>query len=575
VEKRVVNAAVRSILILMVWGWLFPPPPPAPPPVEPSRAEAVAVDEAAQALEAPPPETPVAGLAEQGASPVEADAVQTIDVATDLYEVVLTNHGARAVSWKLREYTSSDGAPLELLPRFSGAEPQTLAFALDEPQLERRLAEARYTVEREEVPAGEGLGAGERIRFEWSDGRGLAARKTLTFRDGSYLVGVEAEVIEGGRPVPLRLALGPGFGAQDPRGQIGTYYYASTTVWNRAGRVERLKPRKTAKEPGSFVADVRWAGLEDQYFAALVLPGAGADSVAWRPVADLQPIVTEDASAEQEPVVEPLVAVSPSGEGALLYVGPKKYTLLREMGHDLEAVVWFSSNALLAWIARFIFLALLWIHDHTIPNYGLAILLSTFLLRLLLFPVNQYSMVSMKKTQLQMTRLQPKIKAIRTKFSKKKDAESRGAMNQELMDLYRREGINPAGGLAGCLPLLAQLPILIAFYNMLTVAIELRGAPFFGWIRDLSHPDPYWVLPLLMGAAMFLQQKMAMSKVTDPVQQQQQKIMMIMPLVFTYVCLQMPSGMVLYWFVNNLLGMGQQWLVNRHTARLEAAAQKA
>ena len=205
----------------------------------------------------------------------------------------------------------------------------------------------------------------------------------------------------------------------------------------------------------------------------------------------------------------------------------------------------------------------------------MAIILSTFLLRVMLFPVNQYSMVSMKKTQLQMQRLQPKIKRIREKYKKQKDAESRGKMNQETMALYKKEGVNPMGGLNGCLPMLAQFPILIGFYNMLTVTIELRGAPFFGWITDLSQKDPYWITPLLMGATMFLQQRMAMSKVKDPVQAQQQRFMMIMPVVFTWICLQMPAGMVLYWFVNNLLGMGQQWLVNKKTSRLEEAGQKA
>jgi len=184
-------------------------------------------------------------------------------------------------------------------------------------------------------------------------------------------------------------------------------------------------------------------------------------------------------------------------------------------------------------------------------------------------------MVKMKKTQAQMQRLQPKIKAIRAKYKKAKDAQAKAKMNQETMDLYRREGVNPMGGVSGCLPMLAQFPILIGFYNMLTVAVELRGAPFFGWIHDLCQKDPYWIIPLLMGVTMFVQQKLAMSRVTDPMQQQQQKFMMVMPFVFTWICLQMPAGMVLYWFVNNVLGIGQQWLVNRHASQYEAAAQKA
>jgi YidC/Oxa1 family membrane protein insertase len=183
-------------------------------------------------------------------------------------------------------------------------------------------------------------------------------------------------------------------------------------------------------------------------------------------------------------------------------------------------------------------------------------------------------MVKMKKSQLQMQHLQPKIKSIKAKYKKSKDAQSRAKMNQETMELYRQEGINPMGGMAGCLPLLAQFPILIGFYNMLTVAVELRGAPFFGWIVDLSQKDPYWITPLLMGVTMFVQQKLAMTKIKDPQQLQQQRFMMFMPFMFTFICLQMPSGLVLYWFVNNVLGIGQQWLVNRQTGKLEAPARK-
>jgi YidC/Oxa1 family membrane protein insertase len=338
----------------------------------------------------------------------------------------------------------------------------------------------------------------------------------------------------------------------------------------------------THRKKGSLSAEVevttsrvRWAGLEDQYFAMIAIPAEPVDGVATWAV-ERVPRAVEPPDEEVEPEPQALVALAIPPEGATLFVGPKKYHLLDGLGNDLGQAVWFSSNAFLAWISRQIFLGLLWLHDHVVPNYGVAIVLATLLLRVLLFPVNQYSMVSMKKAQLQMQRLQPKVKVIRAKYKKAKDAENRARMNQEMMDMYKREGVNPMGGLTGCLPLLAQFPILIGFYNMLTVAVELRGADFFGWINDLSRGDPWYVLPVLMGATMFLQQKLAMSKVKDPMQLQQQRMMMFMPVFFTYICLWMPSGMVLYWFVNNVLGIGQQWLVNRHTSRLEAAAaQKA
>jgi len=231
-------------------------------------------------------------------------------------------------------------------------------------------------------------------------------------------------------------------------------------------------------------------------------------------------------------------------------------------------VVWFSSYSLIYWVAKYLFLALLWVHDNVAANYGLAIILATVALRLVFFPLNQYSMVSMRKMQTDMQRIQPKINAIKTKYKKIKEAQARGKMNEEMMALYKKEGVNPMGGMSGCLPMLAQFPILIAFYNMLTVAVELRGAPFVGWISDLTLKDPFYVTPILMGGTMFLQQKMTTTKAGDPMQQ---RMMMMMPVVFTVMFLNLPSGLVLYWFVNNLLGIGQQWLVNRHIGRIEAA----
>jgi len=572
VEKRVIIAAALSILILVAWGWLFPPQKKQ----QPVPADSVVADRGPAG--ATGPTSPIAEPAQPAPSPgvaepqdveqtesVQGGAVEEIRIENDLFLVTLTNDGGRVVSWKLLDYTTNGGEPLELLPQHTDATPQLLAVDLDDAGLTGVLNSALYAVERRSA------GSAEQILFSWSDGRGLEAIKKLTFHNDTYLVEAELDVYDRGRRLPARLVIGPGFGAQEEADTRSNYYYASQAAWNHAGSVTRMKSKKLI-EPGRVAGDLLWVGMEDQYFAVLVVPSEGPTDVTWRSI-EVTPVQIGDEVPE--PLSEPLLAVAVPDGGARIYVGPKKFTLLRELGGGLDRVVWFASNPFLAWIARFIFLCLIWIHDNTIANYGLAIILATFMLRLLLFPVNQYSMVSMKKTQLQMQRLQPKIKRIKEKYKKQKDAESRQKMNQETMELYRKEGVNPMGGLNGCLPLLAQFPILIGFYNMLTVAVELRGAPFFGWIHDLSQKDPYFVTPLLMGATMFLQQRMAMSKVKDPVQAQQQRFMMIMPVVFTWICIQMPAGMVLYWFVNNLLGMGQQWLVNRHTSRLEATKQKA
>lgn len=518
------------------------------------------------APEVPPPEEDAAhGTAER----VEAETVEQLSAGNELFEVVLTNQGASAVSWKLRRYTTPEGRPVELFPTEPDNLVHPLAVRLENEALAQRINEARFRVERAHIEAEGDRPAGERLTFTWADGRGLSARKQLTFREDSYLVDVELEVADHGRRLPAELALGPGFGAQE----AASSYHYEAWLWNHSGLVQHQRKNKKKGydgDPVVYSGDVRWAGLEDQYFAALIVPGTQPSQVSVVPIEVGAPKGAAAAS-KPTPMREAIVSVSVPAEGARLFVGPKDYRMLQQLGSDLEQAVWFFDLRFLAWISRQIYLGLLWIHDHAIPNYGVAIIIATFLLRLVLFPLNQYSMVSMKKTQLQMQRLQPKVKAIRAKFKARKDAEGRSAMNEELMELYRREGVNPMGGITGCLPMIGQFPILIGFYGMLTVAVELRGAPFFGWIRDLSRADPLSVTPVLMGATMFVQQMMAMSKVKDPVQQQQQRFMMIMPVVFTVVCLGLPSGLVLYWFVNNLLGIGQQWLVNRHTVKLEAA----
>jgi YidC/Oxa1 family membrane protein insertase len=582
-EKRLVIAIALSVVILVAFAWLSPKPERQPQPVtsEPTAIERP-VRPSAEAERQPP--TPASeanetdeasGDAGQDEPAITAEREEEIRVDNGLFEVVFTNRGGRAKTWTLLHYTTADGAPLQLLPQFEEGGHHALSVDLDDRALTDELNNALYRVERERLPS-DGSTGGERIKFLWSDGRGLVVEKTFDFRQGDYLVDAWLDVLDRGRRLPARLTLGPGFAAQEPSSSHSNYYYESQGAWDVAGQVTRRKRGKLDGE-GGFSGPVHWAGLEDQYFTSLILPNDSPAEVRWKnPALTLIPVKGEELDEAPEPRPEPVVAVSVTGGGAQLFIGPKKHDLLKTIGadRDLDEAVWFSSQAWLRVIVKFLFMCLVWIHDNVTQNWGMAIVLATVVLRLVLFPVNQYSMVSMKKTQLQMGKLQPKIKAIRNKYKKAKDAQSKGKMNQEMMELYKREGVNPMGGMSGCLPLLAQFPILIGFYNMLTVAVELRGAPFFGWIQDLSQEDPYMILPILMAVTMFAQQKLALSKIKDPQQLQQQRMMLFMPIVFGFICLQMPSGLVLYWFVNNLLGMGQQWLVNRHAGRLEAAAEQ-
>lgn len=566
-DKRLIIAAGLSILVLFAWNAIFPPPPPVDPPAEPQPVVEEVEPRHAERKPAVPPDIGTEAAPAAQAPSVSADRAEEVVFQNDRFEVVFTNRGAAVTSWKLLRQKTEGGDPLELVPHYLDEDPPLpLELDLSDRQLEQTLRAAFWVSERRRDADG------TRIEFRWSDGTGIEARKAFVFRDGDNRVGLEAEVRDHGRSLPVALSLGPGFGAQESQ---SSYYYESWVVRSR-GQVRHNQKKKSGGYPSSKAgiedAPIDWIGLEDQYFAALVLPGREESSFSVEPI-ELTRVRVAGEEDEPEPKTEVTVSVSVPPSGAQLFVGPKKTELLETLGSGLPDVVWYFDNSLLSWISRHIHAGLLWIYANVVRNYGVAIIIATFLLRLVLFPVNQFAMVNMKKTQMQMQKLQPKLKRIKDKYKAKKDAESRTAMNQEMMDLYKHEGVNPAGGAMGCLPLLAQFPILIGFYGMLTVAVELRGAPFFGWIRDLSRADPLWITPILMGVTMFAQQMMAMTKVKDPVQQQQQRIMMIMPVVFTVICIGLPAGLVLYWFINNLLGMGQQWLVNKQTTKLEARAQ--
>ncbi len=571
-EKRALIAFALSALVLLVWYWFFSPAPTPPPRKEVPAAAAPAPEQPSAAAPAAAPAAQAAPA--QAAVPIAAEKTEEITIDTDLFHVVLTNKGGRVVSWKLKAYKDAAGNPLEVVPSIAArADTLPLAVDLDDRTLADEINGALFRVEKTAGASGDGKTPGQTIRFTWADGKGLQVRKSLSFQEASYLVGLDLQVDDRGRRVPARVCWGPGFEARGAEEATSQIHYAGYAVRNVGGVVTRLT--KTKQDVALLgLQDLRWAGLDEQFFAALILPSGSKGDLIIRPVQVAPPKSPAAAPGASEPKPQSLLVVAvnvPEG-GATMFVGPKKYTLLTALDRDLASVVWFSSYSLIYPFAKYLFLALLWLHGHLVPNYGLAIIVATIVLRLIFFPLNQYSMVSMRKMQKQMQRIQPKVNAIKAKHKKSRDPQARAKMNEEMMALYKKEGVNPMGSMSGCLPMLIQFPILIAFYNVLTVAVELRSAPFFGWITDLTAKDPLYITPLLMGATMFLQQKMTSTPGGDPMQQ---RMMMMMPVVFTLMFLNLPSGLVLYWLVNNVLGIGQQWLVNRHIGRLEAAAQKA
>lgn len=585
-EKRALVAIVLSVAVMAIWQIFFVPPPPAQapePPAASSPAEGPGGEPVAGGRQTTPPDAPPAAAADPiaqetvAAEAIQADASMEFRLVTDTQDIRLTNEGGRALLWRLTRYTHDGAIPVDLLSeqaRAAGVLPLQIEVPGD-PELTRRLATALHVHEETSIGRGDpsGLGPGRRLTFTWADGLGLAVRKTLELPDEGYLGRVSFEVTRDGRPLPATLIWASGLA--EPSEEDGTVRYGHVeghAVLGNGGRIERVAPKDVDQEriygPAAG-GRIQWAGLESTYFVALLLPPAGNAGADALTVA-LTPRHAPGTGTEAPPVLTAGVVSSGSGEFRL-YVGPKDYDRLVAMQSGLERVINFSRFAIIYEFTKWLFIALTWINSY-IGNYGWSIILLTFLLRLVFFPITYKSMITMRQTSKKMSKVQPKVKAIQERYRKmKKSMETQRKMNEEIMALYKREGVNPMSNLGGCLPLLLQMPIFIAFYNLLSVTIEMRQAPFIGWLTDLSRRDPYYITPVLMGASWLLQQAMTSSSIPDPMQR---RMMMLMPVMFTFFMMNMPSGLVVYWLTSNVLGMVQQYLTNRKADHLEAEARE-
>ena len=568
-ERRALIAIGLSLAVLLVWQVVFPPPkPPTLPPVP----ESIVEETAPAVVEADPLDASTSGGAPSES--VEASALETERVETDDALVVFTNKGGRVLSWKLKRYKDTSGDNLELVPgadlparqrRWGAADldeadaalSDWLPFAIDLPgdqAFESAANTALYQMERR------GTRAAPEVVLTWADGRGHEVVKSIRLGPG-FTASVRLEVRRDGQPVPAGLAWGAGFGETLTNGAANRFGYRGQALVDERPKPTRLSAGSLdAGEQQSLAGERLWGGSEDTYFAALFLP---EPSAAFRIRHAELPAL---AAAEPQPGLTVSVLTPGDGTPTNLYVGPKNYQLLKSMGRHLEEVVYFQSRVpLVGPITRGLFYALVFIHEKIVANWGWAIVILTLGINGILWPIRHRTMLSMKHTQEKMKRLQPRVASIKERYRKasKKDIDSRQKMNQEVMAIYKKEGINPASNLTGCLPLFLQMPILFAFYNLLQVAIELRQAPFIFWVHDLASMDPYYVLPVVMGGSMLVQQVLTGSAIPDAAQR---RMMYFMPIMFTFFFLQMPSGLVVYWLVNNLLGIVQQQLVNQRHA---------
>jgi YidC/Oxa1 family membrane protein insertase len=569
--RRLLLAAVLSLAVMLAWGYFFPPPEiperqPVPetqeePRPQPMQPLATVPDEAATVEEAEePPDSEVSAAQE----PLYATNEERSVVEGGDFRAELSNRGAQLISFQLLDHQSGDGGPVDLV-RERATPPYPFGLVDLVQGAPSALNDALFEVERGRSAIGE-----DEITYRYRGPLG-EAEKRFVFR-ASGLIEVE---ITGPGEGTWAVTLGPGI-RNPTAAEVKNRFARRSAIYRDPEGVSRVDPTAVREPQAVSGMGLRWVGLQDTYFLtaaipleglgqvmlqqALVVPGAVDEPARFVPL-----LGEEELSDEQKELPrELLVNLMPLGERlkTLAYWGPKQYDRLASLGYGLEETVnlgWFR------FLSRPLMLGLAWIHDNLVANYGWAIILMTILIRIVLFPLTHKSTVSMQKMQ----KLNPKVQAIRQKYrGKLKDkqgrpnAEMQRKMNEETMALYKQEGVNPAGG---CLPMLLQIPVLFAFYSLLTAAIELRHAPWIFWIQDLSAKDPLYVLPVVMGASQFLQQKMTPAA-GDPMQR---RMFALMPIFFTVLFLGFPSGLVLYWLTNNVLGIAQQAFYRRHQEQKE------
>ncbi len=531
-ETRALLAVLISLLVIMVFHYWFASYY-APPPESTNQTVTA---------ESPSPKSQPTQkiLRKEIPAGVDLSRVREIQVENDFLRLLLTEAGVRFKSFELKNYkrTLKDPDPIQMVsaPKkglpieiYLASRPETGILPYRGPQKTHFRLKPEEPLEMRFVPEYSGE---------------LLLDKTLVFKGHSYLFDLFIRVRNTGKEsvkdrVLLRLVAAPF--------SDGTRYVFKGPAYFDGQHLEEVKLKKDLRE---YAGPLKWVGYEDAYFLAALLP---QEELKWRVT-----FRKLDEKVDEVILWTPEFELPPGGEKTFrfsAYFGPKKMEILKEIGRGLPEALHFG---FFDPVAKPLLWCLKFFHRY-VGNYGLAIILLTVLIRILFWPLNHLSYKSMKKMQ----EIQPLIQKIREKY---KDDPQR--LNQELMHLYRTYKINP---FSGCLPILIQIPVFFALYKVLLQAIELRHAPFFGWIQDLSAPDrlpvgfdiPYLgglpVLTILMGLSMYFQQKLSPTSL-DPTQA---KIMLFMPLFFTVLFVNFPSGLVLYWLVNNVLSIAQQVATNK------------
>lgn len=504
-EKRTLIAIVLALVVLIASQYfysLFVPPPQSP------KEKAVAKD--GQEKEKLKEEKPVI-------VPTTSTEYKEINIETDLYQATLSSKGGTITRFRLKDYRDKNGISVSLISNGDSYPALGIGSSL---QTLISSQQPNFSIKGDNLLL-KGNDKGSLI-FEYSSPQ-LSIRRTYTFYGTSYKIDINEEVVG---ISDYWVTLGTSFGYHDYKDR--TAPHIGPVLLKDTERIEFSA--KKLKEPKIFTEKIKWIAQEDKYFFAAILPPQN---------------LTETRIWEDRDIIVSAIRLRSGVNAYSIYAGPKEYDTLKKMKADLEHIVDFGFFSILArplfWILKLFY--------SVTGNYGWSIILLTIITRLPFIPIINKGQKAMKRLQ----EIQPRINEIREKY--KNDPQR---LQKEMMEIYKKYKVNPMGG---CLPILLQIPVFFALYKVLLIAIELRGAPFMLWVKDLSVKDPYYILPIVMGITMVIQQKMTPSSL-DP---RQNKIMMFMPVIFTFLFLNFASGLVLYWLVNNILSIGQQIFINRRS----------
>lgn len=479
-------------------------------------------------------------------------SARNIRIETPLFTAVINEQGGGFKSFvltKFRKEMEENSGYMELVQATLPTELPMLFY----PERDMSQGLPLYRADKEEIILEEGSDKTSLTMTATVAGQ-MELTRTLVFDPASYVISVSYQlknITPGNVTASPSLSLTNQPFAQAKTASAASRFMFSGPVALVNGELTEVKGKKLGEGPKTLQGDVSWVAYEDTYFICAVIPGDGGNRVVR---------MSATGDTVRSVIGEETVTIEPGGQKEFtyeIYFGPKKLSILNQVNYNLAKAInfgWFDVLAKpMLWLLNFF--------HSVIGNYGIAIILLTVLIKGVFWPITQKGMKSMKNMQ----KLQPKVAKLKEKY--KDDSQK---MNQEMMALYKTYKVNPLGG---CLPMVLQIPFFFALYKVLLMSIELRHAPFMLWINDLSAPDRLWigfdipylhgipVLTLLMGASMYLQQKMTPTT-ADPTQA---RIMQMLPIIFTFMFLNFASGLVLYWFVNNLLSILQQQMINRQT----------